>query len=92
MRSILISSVILSIVFVNFCFTTVELSTVITKWNSSPINDVRYNADYEIHLKNSSDKIFIAYIIEEGDLFIKKKCKCVLWNECDQQNTIKLSK
>lgn len=86
MRSILIVSIIiLSIVFNSE-------GSIVTKWDALPINDMRYEADYEIQVKNSSEKMFIAYIIDEGDLFIKKKCRCISWNKCDIQNAVKLSK
>lgn len=49
-------------------------------------------SDYEIHVKNSNGKAFIAYMIEQGDLIVKKKCTCTSWNKCNLKNMIKLSK
>lgn len=48
-------------------------------------------SDYEIHVKNGNGKSFIAYIIEQGDLIIKKKCTCISWSKCNLKNMIKLS-
>lgn len=62
------------------------------KWDSSVTGDGRNEADYEVLVKNSNGKEYIAYIVEEGDIFVRKKCKCIIWNRCSTGNTIKLSK
>lgn len=63
-----------------------------SKWDSSAIDEGRNEADYEVQVKNSNGKEYIAYIVEEGDIFVKRKCKCIAWNTCNTGNTIKLSK
>lgn len=92
MQSILINSIFLSMALPLLLGCGTVKASIVTKWDALPINDVRYEADYEIQVKNTSEKIFIAYIIEEGDLIIKKKCRCISWNKCDIQNAVKLSK
>lgn len=59
--------------------------------NESTAIEIR-ESDYEIHVKNGNGKAFIAYIIDQGDLVIKKKCTCISWNKCNLKNMIKLSK
>lgn len=49
-------------------------------------------SDYEIHVKNSNGKTYIAYVIEQTDLVVKFKCTCTPWNKCDLKHMIKLSK
>lgn len=66
-------------------------ASIAAKINSTE-RSVRYEADYEIPIKVGTGKAFIAYIIEEGDLFIKKRCKCILRSECAFNNSIELSK
>lgn len=56
------------------------------------MNGIRYEADYEVQVKNGNEKTYIAYIIEQGDLIVKKKCACTSWSNCDMKNAIKLSK
>lgn len=56
------------------------------------MHGARYEADYEVQVKNGNEKVYIAYIIEQGDLIVKKKCVCTSWNKCDMKNAIKLSK
>lgn len=63
-----------------------------SKWDSSAIDDGRNEADYEVQVEASDGKEYIAYIVEEGDIFVKRKCKCNAWNTCSTENTIKLSK
>lgn len=59
--------------------------------NASESLEIR-ESDYEIHVKNDNGKSFIAYVIEQGDLIIKKKCTCISWSKCNLKNMIKLSK
>lgn len=50
-------------------------------------------SDYEIHVKNSDGKTYIAYVIEQTDIVVKHKCTCISRNKCDsKKNMIKLSK
>lgn len=63
----------------------------IEKWNVSE-NVARYKADYEVLTKSHSGKVYVAYIIDQGDIFIKKRCKCVPRHKCKSENTIELSK
>lgn len=49
-------------------------------------------SDYEIHVKNTNGKTYIAHVIEQTDLVVKFKCTCTSWNKCDSKYMIKLSK
>lgn len=49
-------------------------------------------SDYEIHVKNSNGKTYIAHVIEQTDLVVKFKCTCTSWNKCGLKHMIKLSK
>lgn len=49
-------------------------------------------SDYEIHVKKSNGKTYIAHVIEQTDLVVKFKCTCTPWNKCELKHMIKLSK
>lgn len=79
-----------SILLIILVSVSISQSKLIEK--SEPPN-IGYEADYEIPMKPSTHGMsFIAYIIEQGDLIVKKKCSCISWNQCHIANTIKLSK
>lgn len=59
--------------------------------NTSESFEIR-ESDYEIHVKNSNGKTYIAHVIEQTDLVVKFKCTCTPWNKCDLKHMIKLSK
>lgn len=73
------------------CFELANVSAT-SKWDLSKIDDGKNEADYEVQVKNSNGKEFIAYIVEEGDIFVKRKCRCIAGNLCSTGNAIKLSK
>lgn len=58
----------------------------------SDLSSIGYESDYEIPVKTSNGKSYIAYIIEQGDLIVKKKCTCIAEKKCNIKNQIKLSK
>lgn len=62
--------------------------------NRASIGHVRYISDYEMQIKSSNrvGKHFVAYFIDEGDLSIKKHCKCQLMQRCKSNATVQLSK
>lgn len=49
-------------------------------------------SDYEVHVKHSNGKAYIAHVIEQLDLVVKLKCSCTSWKKCDIKHMIKLSK
>lgn len=91
MQSKLITLIVLSIPFICFIelIDAAKLKSIPARNND---DDAHYQADYEIQLNKSNGKLFIAYIIEEGDLFVKKTCKCISSTKCKAKNTVKLSK
>lgn len=56
--------------------------------------DTHYKADYEIPKKslNGIENHFTVYLIDEGDLFVKKHCKCQPQQQCVSKNVVQLSK
>lgn len=81
-----------SIVLILLVSITVNRSVAtLTKYDLSKL-DLGYESDYEMGVKNSNGKIFIAYIIEQGDMIVKKKCICTPMHKCSTKNMIKLSK
>lgn len=85
MTSVLFNSILLIL--------SVSISINQSKFiEKSPPTTIGYESDYEIQAKNSNGKSYIAYIIEEGDIIMKKKCTCISRNKCDVKNSIKLSK
>lgn len=52
---------------------------------------VRYKSEYETPIDKTIQNAFIAHIIEEGDLLLKKMCKCMPWNKCMTKKSVKLS-
>lgn len=65
---------------------------VLTKKTDTMKLGLGYASDYEMLVKNTYGKIFIAYIIEQGDIVIKKKCRCTPIYKCNTKKMIKLSK
>lgn len=53
---------------------------------------IGYEADYEIPVKTTNGKSYLAYIIDQGDIVVKKKCMCIAEKKCSVKNVIKLSK
>lgn len=49
-------------------------------------------SDYEIHVKNSNGKTYIAHVIDQLDLVVKLKCVCTSLHKCNVKNMIILSK
>lgn len=81
-----------SIVWIVVTSISINQSAAMITRSDQEMNGIRYEADYEVQVKSGNEKFYIAYIIEQGDLIVKKKCVCTSWNECDMKNAIKLSK
>lgn len=64
---------------------------VLTKTDTMKLG-LGYASDYEMLVKNTNGKVFIAYIIDQGDIVIKKKCRCTRIYKCNTEKMIKLSK
>lgn len=57
-------------------------------------SSVRFVADYEFPVKpleTDDRKAFYAYIIEQGDLLIKKICMCMPKAKCLKFDSVKLA-
>lgn len=70
--------------------------TVISSIDRNPMTtiDAQYTSDYEMQIKsaNGIGKHFLAYFIDEGDLSVKKHCKCQPMQQCKSKATVQLSK
>lgn len=71
-----------------------SLSSTIDQSQMANIGTQYYIADYELPVKsiNRGKKHFTVYLIDEGDLFVKKQCKCQSIQECDSENVVFLAK
>lgn len=54
---------------------------------------IQYEADYELPMKieNGTERQYYAYIVEEGDLLIRKICTCVPKKKCFGRDSVKLA-
>lgn len=86
MASIVFGSVLFMILTTAISMSQSEL---VEKSVPAPIG---YEADYEIAVKTTNGKSYLAYIIDQEDIVIKKKCMCIAEKKCSVKNVIKLAK
>lgn len=71
---------------------SVGLGTVsVSSWSSSV---TQYKADYEMPINvrdGSTEALYFAYIIEQGDLLIRKICTCVPKIKCLRRDSVQLA-
>lgn len=67
---------------------------VATVASTSSSTAMQFEADYELPIKidnGTNEQQYYAYIVEEGDLLIRKICTCVPKKKCIGRDSVKLA-